>query len=106
MRQDARLGRTILATGDGRIEHQLQADMAVQKKRPGDRALGNHAWLKSIVWGKDDVLTAHHFGSAEAAHDEDGGPRRDGHRWAVLRSSIGLNVLSRMLNIANTGGQA
>lgn len=70
-----RLSRTILATGDGRLEHQLQADMAVQKKRRGGRALRNPAWLKSIAWGKDDVLTAHHFGSAEAAHDEDaGGP--------------------------------
>jgi hypothetical protein len=39
------LDNAILATGDGRLKHQLQADMAVQKKRPDHHDLGIHAPL-------------------------------------------------------------
>jgi hypothetical protein len=64
--KDTRFGNAILAIGDSRIEHQLQKDVAVQKERPGNRDLGLHARLESIVRGKNDVFTAHHYGLAEA----------------------------------------
>ena len=55
-----------MATGDIGIEHQLQGNATVKKKRPGERDLRLHARLESIVGGKDDVLTTHHCGLAEA----------------------------------------
>ena len=57
-----RLGHTSLAAYDSRLEHQLQATMAVQKERPCNRDLRFHAGIESIAWGKDDVFTAHHSG--------------------------------------------
>jgi hypothetical protein len=56
----------ILATGDSRLEYQLQTDTAVQKTGPADRDLGLHSRLQSIAPAKDDVCTAHHSGFAEA----------------------------------------
>ena len=49
VRSDARLGDAILATGDGRLKHQLEADMTVQKKRPDHHDLGIHAPPKPIA---------------------------------------------------------
>jgi len=66
VRQDARLGHTILATNNTRLEYQLQVNMAVQKKRPGDCDLGIHARREALARGKNDVFTAHHSGLTEA----------------------------------------
>ena len=66
VRQDASFGHTILATGDNRVNHKLQADSAVQKARPGDYDLGIHARLESVARANDDVLTADHPDLAEA----------------------------------------
>ena len=66
--QDARLGDTILATGDKRLEYQLQVDLIVQKNRPRKRDLCCHARLESIAWGEDDAFAAHHPGLSEAVN--------------------------------------
>ena len=66
VRKNTRLRNAALAAGDRRLEHQVQADMAVQQKRPRYRNLRLRARFESIARFKDDIFTTDHSALAEA----------------------------------------